>query len=175
MQGWRVFAKNIMLAIQQNFLHIRTLKIPINSRFSRFLLPKRSIPPPRLQDASGQILDGARELYDGTKELKDGTEELLDGANELKDGTVELLDGTVELKDGVQELYDGSIELRDGVEEFDEDGIQKLYDMVCKDLQKVIDRARAAADAGKAYKAYTQIAPGMEGKVKFLIETEAVE
>lgn len=139
------------------------------------LVAKALYSAPQLQDASGQILDGARELYDGTKELKDGTEELLDGANELKDGTVELLDGTVELKDGVQELYDGSIELRDGVEEFDEDGIQKLYDMVCKDLQNVIDRARAAADAGKAYKAYTQIAPGMEGKVKFLIETEAVE
>ena len=97
------------------------------------------------------------------------------GTTELKDGTVELLDGTVELKDGVQELYDGSIELRDGMEEFDEDGIQKLYDMVCKDLQKVIDRARAVVDAGEAYQTFTQLAPGMKGSVKFLIETEAIE
>lgn len=129
----------------------------------------------QLKPAAQQILDGARELYDGTKELKDGTEELLDGTTELKDGTVELLDGTVELKDGVQELYDGSIELRDGMEEFDEDGIQKLYDMVCGDLQKVIDRARAVVDAGEAYQTFTGLAPGMKGSVKFLIETEAVE
>lgn len=136
----------------------------------------------QLKPGAEKILDGARELYDGTKELKDGTEELLDGTvelkdgtTELKDGTVELLDGTVELKDGVQELYDGSIELRDGMEEFDEDGIQKLYDMVCKDLQKVIDRARAVVDAGEAYQTFTQLAPGMKGSVKFLIETEAIE
>lgn len=129
----------------------------------------------QLQPAAAQILDGSRKLYDGTKELKDGTEELLDGSVELKDGTVELLDGTVELKDGVQELYDGSIELRDGMEEFDEDGIQKLYDMVCGDLQKVIDRARAVVDEGEAYQTFTQLAPGMKGSVKFLIETEAVD
>lgn len=136
----------------------------------------------QLKPGAEKILDGARELYDGTKELKDGTEELLDGTVELKDGTVELkdgttelLDGTIELRDGVQELYDGSIELRDGMEEFDEDGIQKLYDMVCDDLQKVIDRARAVVDAGEAYQTFTQLAPGMKGSVKFLIETEAIE
>lgn len=129
----------------------------------------------QLQPAAAQILEGSRKLRDGAKELKEGTEELLDGTVELKDGTAELLDGTVELKDGVLELYDGSIELRDGMEEFDEDGIQKLYDMVCKDLQNVIDRARAVVDAGEAYQTFTQIAPGMKGSVKFLIETEAIE
>lgn len=129
----------------------------------------------QLQPGAQKILDGARELYDGTKDLKDGTEELLDGTVELKDGTVELLDGTVELKDGVEELYDGSIELRDGAEEFDEDGIQKLYDLVCGDLQKVIDRARAVVDAGEAYQTFTQLAPGTKGSVKFLIETETIK
>lgn len=129
----------------------------------------------QLQPAAAQILDGSRKLYDGTKDLKEGTEKLLDGSEELKDGTVELLDGTVELKDGVQELYDGSIELRDGMEEFDEDGIQKLYDMVCGDLQKVIDRARAVVDEGESYQTFTQLAPGMKGSVKFLIETEAID
>lgn len=136
----------------------------------------------QLQPGAEQILDGARKLYDGTKDLKDGTEELLDGTTELKDGTIELLDGTtelvdgtIELKDGVVELYDGSIELRDGMEEFDEDGIQKLYNMVCKDIQKVLDRARAVVDAGEAYQTFTELAPGMKGSVKFLIETEAIE
>jgi putative membrane protein len=129
----------------------------------------------QLQPGAAKILDGSRELYAGTKDLKEGTEELLDGTVELKDGTAELLDGTVDLKDGVQELYDGSIELRDGMEEFDEDGIQKLYDMIYTDMQKVIDRARAVTDAGKAYQSFTQIAPGMNGSVKFLIETEAIE
>lgn len=129
----------------------------------------------QLQPGAADILEGARKLRDGTEDLKEGTLELLDGTHELKDGTTELLDGTVELKDGVQELYDGSIELRDGMEEFDEDGIQKLYDMVCGDLQKVIDRARAVVDEGEAYQTFTELAPGMKGSVKFLIETEAVD
>lgn len=61
------------------------------------------------------------------------------------------------------------------MEEFDRDGIQKLYDMVCGDMQKVLDRARAAADQGEAYQTFTQLAPGMKGSVKFLIETEAID
>ena len=129
----------------------------------------------KLKPGAQQILDGSRKLYEGSQDLKEGTEELYDGTVELKDGTVELLDGTVELKDGVQELYDGSIELRDGAEEFDRDGIQKLYDLVCTDFQKVIDRARAVADAGEAYQTFTKLAPDMKGSVKFLIETEEIK
>ena len=47
--------------------------------------------------------------------------------------------------------------------------------MVCGDLQKVIDRARAVVDAGEAYQSFTGLAPGMKGSVKFLIETEPIE
>ncbi|HBN55147.1 MAG TPA: hypothetical protein DD414_00065 [Lachnospiraceae bacterium] len=129
----------------------------------------------KLKPGAQEILDGSRKLCNGSEELKEGTYELLEGTGELKDGTVELLDGTVELKDGVQELYDGSIELRDGAEEFDRDGIQKLYDLVCTDFQKVIDRARAVADAGEAYQTFTKLAPNMKGSVKFLIETEEIK
>lgn len=159
---------------QSQITQLLTLKESMN-QFAAGVAQIYGAASTQLAPASAQILEGARKLYEGTKDLKDGTEELLDGTTELKDGTAELLDGTVELKDGVQELYDGSIELRDGMEEFDEDGIQKLYDMVCKDLQKFIDRARAVADAGEAYQTFTRLAPGMKGSVKFLIETEAVE
>ena len=121
------------------------------------------------------LREGTKELYDGTVELEDGTEELKDGTMELKDGTVELKDGVADLVDGVDELKDGTEELLDGVHEYNDDGIQKLYDTVNEDLQNLLDRVDAVSDLSSAYQSFSGKSDGMEGSVKFIIETEAIE
>lgn len=121
------------------------------------------------------LKEGTKELLDGSKELRDGAEELKDGTEELKDGTQELKDGVVDLVDGVDELKDGTEELRDGVHEYNDDGIQKLYDTVNVDLQNLIDRVDAVADLSGSYQSFSGKSDGMEGSVKFIIETEAIE
>lgn len=129
----------------------------------------------KLYQGGIDLREGTKELYDGTQELKDGTEELKDGTQELKDGTQELKDGVVDLVDGVDELKDGTEELLDGVHEYNDDGIQKLYDTVNVDLQNLLDRVDAIADLSGAYQSFSGKSDAMEGSVKFIIETEAIE
>lgn len=118
---------------------------------------------------------GVNSLVDGAGKLKDGAGELKDGTGELKDGTGKLKDGGKELKDGVEELRDGSKELKDGVVEFDEEGIQKLVDIFDGDVQELVDRFEGSKEAAQAYKSFSGIADGMQGSVKFVYKTEAIE
>ena len=123
-----------------------------------------------------QKLDaGAAALSDGAKKLKDGASELKDGTSELKDGTEELRDGGRELKDGVVELKDGSLELKDGTVEFNDEGIQKLLDMFNGDLQELSDRMDAVKSAAKGYQSFSGISDGVQGNVRFIYKTEAIE
>lgn len=128
-----------------------------------------------LKDGSEKLYQGGIDLREGTKELYDGTQELKDGTEELKDGTQELKDGVVDLVDGVDELKDGTTELLDGVNEYNEDGIQKLYETVTVDLQNLLDRVDALADLSGSYQSFSGKSDSMEGSVKFIIETEAIE
>ncbi len=129
----------------------------------------------KLYQGGIDLREGSKELKDGTQELKDGTEELKDGTQELKDGTQELKDGVVDLVDGADELKDGTEELLDGVHEYNDDGIQKLYDTVNVDLQNLLDRVDAIADLSGAYQSFSGKSDAIEGSVKFIIETEAIE
>ena len=124
---------------------------------------------------TAKAYDGSKALLDGTKKLKAGASDLQDGAGELKDGTAELKDGTLKLLDGVTELRDGSLELKDGTVEFNDEGIQKLTDMLKGDLQDLNDRFEATKEAARAYKSFAGISDDMQGKVKFIYKTAAIE
>ena len=93
----------------------------------------------------------------------------------MKDGTSKLAAGGKELKDGTSKLLDGSTELSDGMKEFDEEGIQKLADVVEGNLQNILDRLDAVVDADKSYTAFDGWDKDMDGSVKFIIETAAIE
>lgn len=124
---------------------------------------------------TAKAYDGSKALLDGAKKLKAGASDLQDGAGELKDGTAELKDGTLKLLDGVTELRDGSLELKDGTVEFNDEGIQKLTDMLKGDLQDLNDRFEATKEAARAYKSFAGISDDMQGKVKFIYKTAAIE
>lgn len=128
-----------------------------------------------LKGGTEKLYQGGIDLREGTKELYDGTQELKDGTEELKDGTQELKDGVVDLVDGVDELKDGTEELLDGVHEYNDDGIQKLYETVTVDLQNLVDRVDAVSDLSAGYQSFSGKSDAVEGSVKFIIETEAIE
>lgn len=114
-----------------------------------------------LSDGAGKLQKGAGDLYDGTKELKDGTSELKDGGQELKDG--------------VQELKDGALELKDGTVEFNDEGIQKLVDLLDGDLPELVDRFDGTKRAAQAYQSFAGISDDMDGQVRFIYKTAAIE
>ncbi|MBD5486539.1 MAG: hypothetical protein HDR18_13640 [Lachnospiraceae bacterium] len=128
-----------------------------------------------LKDGAGTLKDGTQELKDGTVQLVDGTGKLNDGAGTLKDGVNTLWDGVLTLDEGMGTLDEGALALLDGIFEFDEEGISKLTELFGDDVQDVIDRLKAVADAGKEYNTFTKLPENVDGSVKFIIKTEAVE
>lgn len=129
----------------------------------------------QLNSGAAQLHAGTNELYDGTKELYNGTAELNDGMSELHSGILTLNNSTPELIDGITELRDGAKDLYDGLLEFDEEGIQKLVDAVDGDLDGFINRFKAMVNVSKEYKSFSGIIDEMDGQVKFIYRTDAIE
>lgn len=61
------------------------------------------------------------------------------------------------------------------MEKFDEEGIQKITDMLNDDVKAVMERIKAVENADKSYKAFDGQDDNMNGKVKFVIETDGIE
>ncbi len=135
-----------------------------------------------VSEGASTLAKGAEELNSkssllttGTKALKDGGTQLVSGVKELDKGAGAVADGAGKLKDGAGELKDGTLELSDGMSEFKEEGIDKLTETFDGDFQNVKDRLDAMTDMGKAYRSYAGIKKDMDGKTKFIIETEGID
>ncbi|RKJ48499.1 hypothetical protein D7Y05_13730 [bacterium 1XD42-54] len=121
-----------------------------------------------------QLADGSVRLASGAGELADGVQQLADGSAKLKDGTAQLAEGGEDLDEGVEDLKNGADELRDGMKEFNEKGIEKITDFLEEDVQELLDRLEAVQTAGEDYKLFSD-SGNMDGNVKFIIETAAIE
>ena len=119
--------------------------------------------------------DGAIKLNNGAAQLKGGAAELSAGMTTLWEGICTLKDGTPALISGITELRDGSLQLSDGLKEFNEEGIQKLIDAVDGDIGTLINRIKATVDVSKDYKSFSGISDEMDGQVKFIYRTDAIE
>lgn len=129
----------------------------------------------QLSAGAGQLLQGGTALSSGAQTLGGGITQLANGAVSLKDGTAALLSGGKQLKEGTTKLKDGSTELAEGMAKFDEEGVQKITEIFGDELQNLLDRLNAVADADSAYKAFDGQNENENGKVKFIIETAGIE
>lgn len=68
-----------------------------------------------LTDASGQLLDGSKELSKGLNTLSSSMKEFASGVNTLKDGVTNYTNGASQLNDGIKTLAGSSDTLIDGV------------------------------------------------------------
>lgn len=122
-----------------------------------------------------QAKDGAEELNVGVDALKNGADSLSVGAGQLYDGILTMKGSAPALIDGVTQLRDGAMELSDGLKEFDEKGVQKLVDAFDGDLSSLADRLEAVRDVSERYNSFSGISADMDGQVKFIWRTEAVD
>ena len=65
--------------------------------------------------------------------------------------------------------------MNSGMIQFNEEGIEKLVSVFDGDIDALLDKANELLDASKEYKNFSGIADGMDGSVKFIIETAAIE
>lgn len=122
-----------------------------------------------------QSAAGAGELNTGISSVKDGADSLSVGTGQLYDGILAMQNSAPALIDGVTQLRDGAMELSDGLEEFNERGVQKLVDAFDGDLGGLMDRVDAVKAVSKRYTSFSGIGPDMNGQVKFVWRTEAVD
>lgn len=122
-----------------------------------------------------QSAAGAGELDQGADALKNGADSLSAGAGKLYDGILTMKNNVPALIDGVTRLRDGAMELSSGLKEFDEKGVQKLVDAFGGDLGGLMDRVDALKTVSGHYNSFSGVSPEMDGQVKFVWRTRAVE
>ncbi|MCR5666009.1 MAG: hypothetical protein K6G01_04205 [Eubacterium sp.] len=127
-----------------------------------------------LQDGSSTLNKGVKALDQGTKKLDDGAEELSDGMEELYNGIFKMDESMPTLKSGITELTDGSMQLSEGLEQFNEEGIEKVVDLVGGDLETTLNRAKATIDVAKNYQSFADLGGDVSGNVTFIYETDSV-
>lgn len=122
-----------------------------------------------------QVQAGAGELNTGIGSVKNGADSLSAGAGQLYDGVLAMQKGAPALIDGVAQLRDGAMELSRGLKEFDEQGVQKLVDAFGGELGGLMDRVDAVKAVSEGYSSFSGISSDMDGQVRFVWRTQAVE
>lgn len=128
-----------------------------------------------------QYTNGVASVYQGSQQLSAGASTLADYMLQANDGLTQLDSAMTELKtksgalpEGVSLLKDGSMQLSDGLKTFNEEGIQKLVNLVEGDLDGLVHRLKAIVDVSKSYNNFSGIADNMDGKVKFIYKTDEI-
>ena len=71
-------------------------------------------------------------------------------------------------------LKDGAMQLNEGLQKFNEEGIQKIVDLVDGNLNGIVARLKATLDVSKTYRNFAGISENMDGQVKFIYRTDEI-
>ena len=129
----------------------------------------------KLSSNDRKLLAGAKKILKASKSVKSGSDKLINGANKLKKGSNKLHKATGKVADGIGKLSDGADDLYEGMDKFDQKGIQKLNNVYEDDIKTLKTRLEKLTDMSKDYTNFSGISKGMNGKVKFVIETAEVK
>lgn len=128
-----------------------------------------------LNTLGSQLSGGSAELAANSEILRTGASSLLAGTTELSNGGTTLFNGSKQVKDGISQLQNGAHTLNDGMQKFDQEGTRKLKNTVEQELGSILDRLEALTSDSCSYDTFSGKSKGMEGTVKFVIETDAIE
>ena len=126
----------------------------------------------KLKANSSTLVAGVQTLQSGTNQLASGLNTL---GSQMSSGAAQLSLNSATLREGAATLQSGARELADGMEKFDREGTSKLKSTVEDELGDVLDRFDALTSDDCTYTTFSGKDSGMEGSVKFVIETEAIE
>ncbi len=127
-----------------------------------------------LTKGADKLIKAGKTMKKSAVKLNKGAKALNKGGRSLQKSTDKLISGVDQLESASGRLADGADSLSEGISKFSKEGIQKLNDVYEDDFKALLDRVRAVAEAGREYKNFSGIGKGMDGDVKFVIETESV-
>lgn len=128
-----------------------------------------------LKTSSNKLVKASKKMKKSVTTVNQGVKKLNKGGKSLQKATSKLVTGVDKLNTASKKLQEGSETLADGVSEFNDKGVSKLSDAYEKNMKGLLERVKAVCEVGKDYKSFSGAAAGMEGEVKFVIETEGIE
>ena len=126
-------------------------------------------------DSYNTFYTGLIAYTNGASDAASGAAQLKAGADTLQSGAAQLKNAMPALTDGVSKLVDGAKTLADGLTTFDADGVSKLTSAINEDLDPLLARAQLLIEAAQSYNNYSGLAEGMDGAVRFIYRTDAIE
>lgn len=132
-----------------------------------------------LVSGANKLKSNSPTLVAGVNTLQSGTNQLASGLNilgsQMSSGSATLAVNSGALRSGASELQSGAKELAEGMAKFDKEGTSKLKSTVEDELGDVIDRIDVLTSEDCKYNTFSGKDKAMDGNVKFVIETDAVE
>lgn len=126
----------------------------------------------KLKGSSSTLAAGAGTLQSGTNQLASGLNTL---GSQMSAGAAKLSANSNALREGASSLSEGAKKLADGMDQFDKEGTSKLKSTVEDKFGDVLDRLKALTSDDCTYNTFSGKDSKMDGSVKFVIETEAIE
>ena len=126
----------------------------------------------KLKGSSSTLAAGAGTLQSGTNQLASGLNTL---GSQMSAGAAKLSANSNALREGASSLSEGATKLADGMDQFDKEGTSKLKSTVEDEFGDVLDRLKALTSDDCTYNTFSGKDSKMDGSVKFVIETEAIE
>lgn len=126
----------------------------------------------QLKGSSSTLVAGAGTLQSGTNQLASGLNTL---GSQMSAGAAKLSANSNALREGASSLSAGAKKLADGMDQFDKEGTSKLKSTVEDEFGDVLDRLKALTSDDCTYNTFSGKDSKMDGSVKFVIETEAIE
>ena len=127
-------------------------------------------------DGAKALAQGAAAINNGAGQVKSAADQIADGTGQLSNGASSLADGTDKFADGTSTLADGASELAAGVSKFNKEGVKKLVSTLSDaDIDGILDRIDALADASGQYSLIGGISAGMDGESRIIIKSGEVK
>lgn len=126
----------------------------------------------KLKGSSSTLAAGAGTLQSGTNQLASGLNTL---GSQMSAGAAKLSANSNALREGASSLSEGAKKLADGMDQFDKEGTSKLKSTVEDEFGDVLDRLKALTSDDCTYNTFSGKDSKMDGSVKFVIETEAID
>ena len=86
-----------------------------------------------------------------------------------------LKDALNQLTEGTNQLANGANELQNGMNKFDEEGIQKIYNIVNNNVKDLQQRLEKLKELSNEYNTFTNIDENAKGNVKFIMMIDSLK
>lgn len=125
--------------------------------------------------ATCAALEALKVQLDSYNSFHTGLVSYTQGAAAAATGAATLKDSVPAMQDGIAQLLEGAQALSDGLGTFNTNGVEKLSTLVNENMETLLENLRSMISAAKSYQTYTGLADGVEGTVRFIWRTDAIE